>query len=283
MSWNTIRRYSPYKYLLILHQGNESVHQAMLKQRLAGNNVDAVAHLARELAGSVSDLHHAGLVHFDLKLRNVLVSTHSNDGYEISHESDVVLCDLDTSGAIGSLRLPEDVTGSSGYYAPEIARWVVALREEKPCQLRCETSQDVWSYGAILFELCSGRTLFSVDLLNDTLIHEDEDLMNLCSWQSIDQNRLNTVFKRSKSCSKKRRSQAQHLIRWCLQGDASKRPTFDDIIRHPFFASENSAGSLFYSAMETMKEELKKEELKEEDEDSSSEEDDDNARVMPVQ
>ena len=65
----------------------------------------AVSHLARALAGSISDLHHAGVVHGDLKLRNALVSTHSNEGgYQVSNESEVVLCDLDTSGAIGSER-----------------------------------------------------------------------------------------------------------------------------------------------------------------------------------
>ena len=153
--------------------------------------------------------------------------------------------------------------------------------------MRCETSQDVWSFGAILFELCSGRTLFPLDLHNDRLVDEDEDLIRLCNWTSIDEKGLSQVFKHSKSCSKKRRSQAQHLIRWCLQGEASKRPTFDDIMRHPFFASENSVGSAFFNAMETMKEELEGEKESEEEEeeegDDSSSSGGEEERIMPVE
>ena len=66
---------SRYKYLLILEKGDSSVHRAIVTQRIAGHNVDAVSHLALEVAQNVKELHAAGLVHYDLKIRNIIVSS----------------------------------------------------------------------------------------------------------------------------------------------------------------------------------------------------------------
>ena len=58
-------------------------------------------------------------------------------------------------------------------------------------------------------------------------------------------------------------------------------------MRHPFFASENSVGSAFFNAMETMKEELEgekeSEEEEEEESDDSSSSGGEEERIMPVE
>ena len=87
-----------YKYILVMDRGDSSVFQAMITQRLAGYNESVVAHVCREIASSVSELHKANLVHSDLKLRNILVSNEEGSGCEVNEESRVVLCDLDASG-----------------------------------------------------------------------------------------------------------------------------------------------------------------------------------------
>ena len=86
-----------YKYILVMDRGDSSVFQAMITQRLAGYNESVVAHVCREIARSVSELHKANLVHYDLKLRNILVSNEVGNGCEVNEESRVMLCDLDAS------------------------------------------------------------------------------------------------------------------------------------------------------------------------------------------
>ena len=91
-------RGTAYKYILVMDRGDSSVFQAMITQRLAGYNESVVAHVCREIARSVSELHEANLIHSDLKLRNILVSNEEGSGCEVSEDSRVMLCDLDASG-----------------------------------------------------------------------------------------------------------------------------------------------------------------------------------------
>ena len=152
---------------MILQRGDISGFQAVTTQRIAGYDVDAVVtNLSREIARNVSQLHEAGLVHYDLKLRNILVKSNKKDGYKVGAGCSVQLCDLDASAPIGSLRRADDKIGSSAYYAPEVARWNVALKRDDNTthkydeQLRNTPALDAWSFGVILYELCTGQNLF---------------------------------------------------------------------------------------------------------------------------
>ena len=92
-------------------------------------------------------LHSVGLLHFDLKPRNIL----------LLEDGSVVLCDLDASMRLGIARGRDEKPGSSAYYAPEVARWAEDL---SVVPLIASEALDTWSLGAVLFELCNGRTLF---------------------------------------------------------------------------------------------------------------------------
>ena len=139
------------------------------------------------------------------------------------------------TGTLGSSRSIEAKAGSSGYYAPEVARWLVSQKQEREIELSYEASQDAWSFGSVLFELCTGRNLFPLDLNDDSMV-EEEDLTRLCSWSCLDNKSLDGVFKNCETCDPETRAQAQHLIRWCLQGDPSERPSFQKILEHPFLS-----------------------------------------------
>ena len=65
---------------------------------------------------------------------------------------------------------------------------------------------------------------------------DEKDLIRLCSWSCLDDATLDGVFKNCETCDPETRAQAQHLIRWCLQGDPSDRPNFEMILQHPFLS-----------------------------------------------
>ena len=80
---------------------------------------------------------------------------------------------------------------STAYSPPELAR----VRASGGEQLQiASTSFDVWSLGVMLFELCTGRTLFRQDTSNDDLLM-DEDKHTLCAWQEISEEELEEVPK----------------------------------------------------------------------------------------
>ena len=120
-------------------------------QRVAGFQMVKVVHLARQVARLTRSLHKKQLAHLDIKLRNILLR-HSGG------QLDLILCDLDASMRLGIARGRDEKPGSSAYYAPEVARWAEDLLAIVP--LIASEAMDVWSLGALLFELCNGRTLF---------------------------------------------------------------------------------------------------------------------------
>ena len=87
----------------------------------------------------------------------------------------------------------------------------MSQKQKHEIELSYEASQDAWSFGSVLYELCTGRNLFPLDLNDDSMVL-DEDEKRLCLWSCIDEELLNGVFKNSENCSEERRAHAKHLI-----------------------------------------------------------------------
>ncbi len=222
-----------YPFVLVLERCDVSAHAYVSQQRIAGFEADKVVDLMQPVAKRVSELHEEGLAHLDLKLRNVLLRLEMG-GFE------VLLCDMDAALRIGEKRSNEHKIGSSAYFAPEVMRWSIACDGS----LNATTEMDVWAFGAVLFELCAGRHLFAQDI-SDNEILRPADKTRLCTWNGIDDTELAEVFWRgANSCSDQRRRDAKHLIRWCLQGDPARRPTFDEVLAHPFLSARIDAAAV---------------------------------------
>jgi hypothetical protein len=62
-------------FLLVMEKAGESLHHFLSSQRVAGYDLGRVARLAASLASQLRRLHTCGLVHFDVKARNALLSS----------------------------------------------------------------------------------------------------------------------------------------------------------------------------------------------------------------
>ncbi|GBG27377.1 Leucine-rich repeat-containing protein 9 [Hondaea fermentalgiana] len=265
---------------LVMPQGSRSLFEAINTERFAGRDFLKIRAIAHKIALAIKNLHDSGRIHGDIKPRNVVrvnpsvQHTFSLDGkggrLEVpkawrddvtgelqssrsnANDEEWKLIDLDASASLlNDTRVTEKV--STGYAAPELARWHFsdhAKPEEAPL-----TSEaiDVWGFGVVLYQMLSGTKLFMVDESDDNLVH-DEDKLKLMTWLALDDKRLNRIRKRENSNGiegknaavgdglQEERSDdieaARDLVRLCLRGDPSERITLTYILeKHPFFES----------------------------------------------
>ena len=128
----------------------------------------------------VQKLHSNQMCHGDLKQRNV-----------IRLGEKWVLCDMD---AAAHFEEPIGSKTSTAYCPPELYQLKHSQHNESTTILNASASFDVWSFGVLLFELCSGQTLFSQDIANDELV-STADRMRLCSWHTISDEELEPVLR----------------------------------------------------------------------------------------
>lgn len=234
-----------FQYVIVMPLAECTLHDACRKERLARYDLRGIRFAMREIAESIKVLHDASIVHGDVKQRNVLRLRDS------LNQPSYVLCDLDASNLVG-----KPLGDSSPAYAPpELARVQCTCpcgrsRNCKKCRgvESAEKAIDTWSFGVVLFEMCSGRTLFNQDVSNDDLVDEN-DCCRLCVWHTISDEELEPVLaSKTTKASDAEKIAAKDLVRRCLQGDPALRPTIEDILEHPFLKSSSSSGSMSSSS-----------------------------------
>jgi serine/threonine protein kinase len=125
------------------------VHGGDLRERFGEFAVGAggppalrrAAGLTAKVAGAVAFLHGRGILHRDLKPSNILLAS--------AHYPEPLVCDFGLAGRLGGESDAPGVAGTPPYMAPEQAEG----RALTP-------AADVWSLGAVLYELLTGRPPF---------------------------------------------------------------------------------------------------------------------------
>eukprot|EP01043_Picozoa_sp_COSAG02_P010791 COSAG02_NODE_387_length_23294_cov_52.630610_13_plen_1964_part_00 len=228
-----------FPYVLIMARGDRSLHDACAKERIAGYDFQSIRQAITEVLLCIKKLHDSGLCHGDIKQRNILrVGNDDGDGDGDDAEKQWILCDMDASTQFGQ---PIGAKTSSAYAPPELAqRKLTKSSEGLGVVESAEPSFDIWSVGVVIFELCSGRTLFSQDTNNDELI-EWSAWQILSTWHTITDEQLMPVLKDARTqdggvVDATTIKAAKNLIRWCLKGDSAARPqNIDQVISHAFF------------------------------------------------
>ncbi|KGN58835.1 serine/threonine-protein kinase ATG1c isoform X1 [Cucumis sativus] len=179
-------------------------------QQRHGRIPEAIAkHFLQQLAAGLKILRDNNLIHRDLKPQNLLLST--------SEEHSVLkIADFGFARSLQPRGLAETLCGSPLYMAPEIMQLQ-----------KYDAKADLWSVGAILFQLVTGRTPFTgnnqIQLLQNIVksneLHFPLDINDL-----------------SNDC--------KDLCRKLLRRNPVERLTFEEFFKHPFLCANQADESL---------------------------------------
>uniref|UniRef100_A0A669DZE4 Protein kinase domain-containing protein n=1 Tax=Oreochromis niloticus TaxID=8128 RepID=A0A669DZE4_ORENI len=169
----------------------------------------------RQLTNALSHLGSVGIVHADLKSRNIMVVNR--------HESPIKVKLIDFGLACpASAVMPGDRVGTVGYCAPEVM-----------LGLPFNEASDMWSLGLVAVELGTGVPLYPGN--------EDYDVLKFIietQGQPPD-HVLDSVMKVRRGPENGQRLFVS-LIKQMLALDANQRITPSEVLRHPFFDPKSS-------------------------------------------
>ena len=145
----------------------ELVEGPTLAERIAGATampLDEALPMAEQIAEGLEYAHERGIVHRDLKPANVKVRPDGtvkilDFGLAKALEETPAAVNISDSPTIGAATTREGmILGTAAYMSPEQARG-------KTVDRRC----DIWSFGAVLFEMLSGKQAFPGEDISQTL------------------------------------------------------------------------------------------------------------------
>jgi hypothetical protein len=99
-------------------------------------------------------------------------------------------------------------------------------------EFKVKPSFDTWSFGVVLFQLCTGRKLFSDVGTSDDNLKDRADQDRLMNWN---ERSLNTALLKLGDDE----FEVKDLLKQCLQPQASKRPSMKQILEHKFFGEKD--------------------------------------------
>ena len=212
----TILKMVNHKYIVSLHEifetskrmfivmeccdGGELIHYVQAQPEGRLNEEDARTVILR-LSSAIAYLHDRDIVHRDLKLENILLSTEDPDDH-----LNIKVTDFGLSEIKGKDSMMQTMCGTPIYMAPEV---IDNLGYSQQC--------DVWSIGIIMFYTISGNFPFVAndeEALYDAILAADVQFTNN-PWSNIS-------------------SSAKGLISQMLKKDPAHRCTCKEIHGHPW-------------------------------------------------
>ena len=159
--------------------------------------------LTRQMLSVISYCHNRNIVHRDLKPENIMLE--SEKSYE-----DIKIIDFGTAQVFDPSKHLKEQIGTPYYIAPE----VLNKKYGKEC--------DIWSSGVIVFILLSGIPPFNGVTDNEIMsrIKKGKFDFNAKVWSSVS-------------------AEAKDFISQLLTLDASKRPTAEQAMQHPWLVKQS--------------------------------------------
>jgi serine/threonine protein kinase len=226
-----------YPYAIQMPLADRNLNEIIASERLAEEPLDVIRQSSRKVLNLIQDLHNEGVVHGDVKPKNV-----------VRVDRTLMLIDLDMAITIGSPDAPahanpEKFSGSTAYAAPELHRWM-AEHEAKgfvadgtsPLDYFSSTQQiDLWSFAVTLYEMATGSPLFQNSYDRGT----PAALSKLKEWHGLEAEQLSQI----ESLHGASESAAlRDVLMWSLDAQVSSRPqSVTELTSHAFFDPRGGA------------------------------------------
>jgi serine/threonine protein kinase/Tol biopolymer transport system component len=149
------------RFLVLELVEGETLAQRLGKGRLP---VEEALGICRQIAEGLEAAHEKGVIHRDLKPANVMITEGDkvkilDFGLAKALSDETQSVDSSQSPTLTeAMTRPGVILGTAAYMAPEQARGSAV---DKRC--------DIWSFGVVLFEMLTGKQLFSGETVSDTL------------------------------------------------------------------------------------------------------------------
>lgn len=157
------------QYMVMEHVSGKTLHQLIAAGRLP---VPDVLQIAAQMANALAAAHAAGIIHRDFKPANVMVT-----GSGLVKILDFGLAKLLDPGArlraadsdSGSMQDPATLTAAPLTVEGAIMGTVNYMSPEQAEGLKVDARSDIFSFGAVLYEMLTGRRAFDGDSTVSTL------------------------------------------------------------------------------------------------------------------
>jgi serine/threonine protein kinase len=221
--------FKEYHFCLVMPAGDRNLLDAINSEHFAGEDMDQVRAIMRQLAKSLQHLHEQNIIHADFKPKNA-----------VRVGGNWLLIDLDAVAEIGE---PVGTKSSTAYIPPELLdkrdRQVI-VRKADGCPkgginysqgngfdenglLLASVTFDVWSFGVVLYHMVTGEQLFKSNT---------KDNLDAAGRRRLHAIKLKDVHT---ECRKVWHPHAKDLLLRLLDPNPLKRvQDFADILIHPF-------------------------------------------------
>jgi serine/threonine protein kinase len=144
----------------------EFVDGPTLAERVANGPLplDETLPIAKQIAEALEYAHERGIIHRDLKPANVKITPNGTAkvldfGLAKALEDDFSTTDISTSPTMSQAATQAGILlGTAAYMSPEQARGK-----------KVDRRADIWSFGAVLYEMLTGKPTFAGETISDTL------------------------------------------------------------------------------------------------------------------
>jgi eukaryotic-like serine/threonine-protein kinase len=190
--------------------------------------LDEALSISKQIAEALEAAHEKGIIHRDLKPANIKVIPEGavkvlDFGLAKASEGEAAPADASQSPTLSLAATKAGVIlGTAAYMSPEQARGAAV---DKRC--------DIWSFGVVLFEMLTGKQLFSGETVSDTLaavLRADVD------WSLLPANTPTTIRTLLRRCLAKDRKQR-------LQAIGEARIVIEEYLANPSSASVQETAS----------------------------------------
>ena len=149
----------------------ELVEGQDLKQRLEKGAipVDEALEIARQIAEALEEAHAKGIVHRDLKPANVKLTPDGRVKVLDFGLAKAWASETDADGSGSSALSQSPTLARTGTVAGVILGTAAYMSPEQARGKRVDKRSDVWSFGVLLWEMLTGRTLFAGETVTDVI------------------------------------------------------------------------------------------------------------------